>query len=152
MNRPDCGPEGDSRLFPEHRIRVVARLEELSRLLEFVRSSTPLGEFPPARVGEIELVLEEALVNIMNYAYPETPGELELRVATLPGGRLRITICDWGVPFNPLGREDPDLDLDLTKRPIGGLGIFFIKQFADEVAWQRRGDENLLELDFEPNH
>ena len=116
-------------------------------MLAFACDTAKSWGFLPERIGEIELVLEETLVNVMKYAYPETPGELEL-ILRPDGNRLVITIVDTGVPFDPLAREDPDLELDLEDRPIGCLGIFLIKQLTDEVTWQRCGERNCLQLTF----
>ena len=59
---------------------------------------------------------------------------------------MTLTLADRGKEFDPTRREDPDLSLPAEERPIGGLGIFLIKQLMDSVEYRREGGENLLIL------
>jgi serine/threonine-protein kinase RsbW len=102
--------------------------------------------FDPKRIGEIELVLEEALVNVFHYAYRETKGVVEVVCRVDPQNSLIIEIMDQGVPFNPLLKDAPNLALDISERKIGGLGIYFIKTLMDEIHYRREGDYNILSL------
>jgi len=53
---------------------------------------------------------------------------------------------DWGKPFNPTTKPKPDLESGLDERKEGGLGIFFIKKFMDEVSYTRSDCMNLLTI------
>ncbi len=55
-------------------------------------------------------------------------------------------ISDDGVAFDPLKVPPPDLTADLESRPIGGLGVHFVKTLMDEVAYRREGDRNVLTM------
>lgn len=127
-------------------VRFPATLSSLQPLSGFVLSRAEAAGFGAERLGEIELVLEELLVNVFNYAYPGGQGEVEVSCAAEPDGRLRVEIADAGVPFNPLTREDPDLEADLAERGVGGLGIFFVKRLVDDVRYRREGGKNILTL------
>lgn len=96
---------------------------------------------------QIELSLEEALVNIINYAYPEKRGEIEIDSRLQKGEFFEIIIKDWGVPFNPetISRV-PLQNLSLEERKVGGLGVYFMYQLMDEVTYKREGDANILSL------
>jgi anti-sigma regulatory factor (Ser/Thr protein kinase) len=127
-------------------VRLPATLASLQPLLAFVLARAGEAGFGKARLGEIELVLEEVLVNVFKYAYPGVPGEVGVACAVEPDGRLRIEISDAGIPFDPLTREDPDRGEDLATRAVGGLGIFFVKQLIGDVRYRREGGKNILTL------
>lgn len=99
---------------------------------------------------KIELVLEELLTNVIHYAYLEDDnGEVEIRCSFEANTRFHLAIHDWGKPFNPLAREDPDLSRGVHDREIGGLGIHLVRQMADQVTYRREANENVLNLCFE---
>lgn len=94
----------------------------------------------------IRLVCEEIIVNIIHYAYPNTAdGYIGIGIVD-DGLALRITIRDGGKPFNPLEHECPDTAQALEDRRIGGLGIFLVRQMADEVDYTYTDGENRLLL------
>ncbi|MCJ7784695.1 MAG: ATP-binding protein [Desulfobacterales bacterium] len=124
-------------------LHLPARLENLGRFKEFVADCARTEGFDQRRIQEIELALEEALVNIFNYAYPETPGDIEIN-CKLETGRLIIEIIDSGIPFDMTSLSDPDLTADVEERKIGGLGIFLVKKMVDEVRYRREKDRNIL--------
>ena len=127
-------------------IRAPARLDNLYTLLEFVTSRARRCGAGPERLREIELALEELLVNIFNYAYPDGAGEVTIRCRRAGVGRLAVEIADDGIPFDILTRAEPDLDAPLDERGIGGLGIFFVRQLVPEIGYRREGGKNILTL------
>ena len=135
--------------FPSD-IRVPATLESLHVLLEFVTSCAERRGVGQARIREIELVMEELLVNIFNYAYPDRPGDVEMVCRLDDAGSLLVEIADEGIPFNILTREDPDHEAGIEERNIGGLGIFFVKRFIRDIRYRREGGRNILTLTVDP--
>ena len=95
-------------------------------------------------LSELEIVLEEVLVNIISYAYGDGDAGTIRVSATVDDERVTLEFRDSGVAFNPLGRAEPDLDADLSDRPVGGLGVFLVKELSTSVAYERRGGENVL--------
>ena len=94
---------------------------------------------------KIRLALEEALVNVVSYAYDDDNGEVEIRYEISDDPcMLIITIIDEGRPFNPLEAEDPLLSSDINQRKIGGLGLYIIKNTMDEVEYHRENNQNIL--------
>lgn len=92
------------------------------------------------------LALEEAVVNVMTYAYaPDAQGELTLE-AIADQRVLTFILTDMGVPFDPTAKEDADTTLGVEERPIGGLGIFLVRQLMDTVDYQRADGRNILTL------
>jgi anti-sigma regulatory factor (Ser/Thr protein kinase) len=128
-------------------LRIPATLDSLAGAQDFLRErSTALG-VPEELWGRLELILEELVVNIGSYAYPDGEGDMEVGCEVLqkePGtsAMLCIILRDWGVPFDPLGKESPDVDADIEARPVGGLGIYLIRELTDHCAYQRNGDAN----------
>ncbi|MCQ2351667.1 MAG: ATP-binding protein [Paludibacteraceae bacterium] len=96
--------------------------------------------------NNIRLALEEAIVNIINYAYP-SDGPLRVEIANESGTPM-VTLCDSGNPFNPLEQNDTELSDDLETRKIGGLGIMLIKQMTSSLRYERSLGENRLTLVF----
>jgi serine/threonine-protein kinase RsbW len=96
---------------------------------------------------QLELSLEEALVNIIKYAYPDKPGDIEIFYEFPHQNSLKITIKDWGVAFNPTTFIPKNhSNLSLEDRPVGGLGIYFIFKLMDEVVYERKEGANILML------
>ncbi len=135
--------------FPAE-IRVPARLDNLYQLLEFVASCAKQQGAGEERIREIDLVMEELLVNIFNYAYPEGSGEVEIACRADDAGRLLVEIADDGVPFDILSRDDPDREAGIEERAIGGLGIFFVRRLVQEIRYRREGGRNILTLTIDP--
>ncbi len=135
------------------RLELSADLSNLQHFIDFVCSKARRLGFPPQRIQEIELVLEEALVNTIEYAYPDgAAGNLTLKLEQTAADCLCLEIQDHGVPFNPLAQSDPDIDLTLEERPVGGLGILLIKELADELNWYRKDNRNHFTLTFSRRH
>lgn len=126
-------------------LHLPAKLENLGRCKESVADCARAQGFDQKRIYEIELAVEETLVNIFNYAYPEPPGDIEIN-CKLENGRFIIEIIDSGIPFDMTSLTDPDLTADVEERKIGGLGIFLVKKMVDEVRYRREGDRNILTL------
>lgn len=121
-----------------------ARIEELPSMLGWIRSH---WIDQPESFCQVEVGLEEALVNIIQYAYGQTEGEIELSVKIEPNIHIELGIRDWGASFNPL-LEGPKVNrsASLDERRIGGLGIFLTSQLLDDVLYEWDGTSNLLVL------
>jgi len=128
------------------RIKLPAQIEYLQKFIDFVSTCSREQGSEKKRVYEIELATEEALVNIFNYAYKETNGDVEITCKLDDGKRFIIEIVDTGIPFNILSVEAPDTTADVSERRIGGLGVFLIKEFMDEVQYRHEGNKNILSL------
>ena len=94
---------------------------------------------------QISIVVEEIFVNICSYAYPEGAGDAQISLMA-EGGRFELTFADTGFAYNPLEKEDPDVNLKLEERTIGGLGIFMVKQMMDEAGYCRSDGKNVLRV------
>lgn len=94
---------------------------------------------------KIRLCSEEAVTNIVYYAYEGGNGFLDV-VTEAENGCFSITLVDAGIPFDPLSNPDPDITLSAEERHIGGLGIFLCKQMMDEVSYSYKDGCNILNM------
>ena len=96
---------------------------------------------------QIGVAAEEIFVNIAHYAYAPQKGCATVRVEVLEDPvSVVITFIDHGIPYDPLEKEDPDINLPAQQRQIGGLGIFMTKQLMDDVAYEYKDGQNILTL------
>jgi anti-sigma regulatory factor (Ser/Thr protein kinase) len=129
-------------------IILPANLDSLYKSMDFVSSCAREQGFNSKRVSEIELAMEEILVNIFNYAYKESgrDGTVEITCKLADKQSFVIEIADSGVPFNILSVREPDTSAQIDERPIGGLGVFFVKQLMDDIQYRREAEKNILTL------
>ena len=126
-------------------IRLPARIENLPHFIAPVLAVARAQGIDPERGNDLELALEESLVNIFHYAYPDKAGfvSVNCRVAD---NRLVVLIEDEGAAFSLTGAEAPEFSSDVSERKIGGLGIHLVRSLMDDVRYRRERDRNLLEL------
>ncbi len=130
-----------------NRITLPSRLENLGSFQDFVTAFAKENGFIQDQLNRISLCLEEAVVNICNYAYQgNSDGEIDISLNMEGMDKLVIRITDSGVPFDVLAHADPDISSGVSERKIGGLGIFFIKKMMDEVRYERRDNQNILTM------
>jgi anti-sigma regulatory factor (Ser/Thr protein kinase) len=99
----------------------------------------------------INMVVEEIVVNVVSYAYPDNPdGYLDV-VTTRNKNLITFRFSDGGIPFNPLQREPPDITLPLEQWKIGGLGIMMVIKKAEAINYEYTNGENILTVSL-PTH
>lgn len=125
---------------------LPATLEHLYEAMECVVSFAEEQGFPPGRIMEIELSLEEALVNIIKYAYPDGKGDMEISCIPVGQGQFVVEISDTGIFFDILSAKEPDITSGVEDRKIGGLGIYFVRKLMDDVTYSRKDEKNILRL------
>ena len=120
------------------------QVEQISLLAGFIDTIVDEAGIDPSLSMNLNLALEEAVTNVVLYAYPEgTEGSVDID-AQIMDNVITFTITDSGVPFDPTQKEDADITLSAEERPIGGLGIFLVKQLMDSVSYQRTSGKNVL--------
>lgn len=131
---------------PKMELTVPNRLSENARVKEhFDTFAKHYGLPDPIRL-KIHVVIDELLMNIISYAYPDDDRHDICIKVELSTDRLKVSMVDDGIPFNPLGIETPDTGLALEEREIGGLGIHLIRKMMDRVSYQRRIDKNVISV------
>ena len=131
----------------EKSIILANDISEISRLYEFVEEVGNDFELSPDIVFNLNLVLEEAVVNIINYAYPKEEHESIYLSARMHEGSIVLVLTDTGKEFDPTAAPEADVTLSADDRQIGGLGIFLIRQIMNEVKYERIEGKNVLTLE-----
>lgn len=127
---------------------TAATENNLGELKEFIFDYAQKNQVSELILQKIDLVLEEVLLNIINYAYPEN-SKAGIRVGCgLSPTRLNIRIIDQGREFDPSAKPDPDISLSVEERNIGGLGILLVRKISDEFSYQRSNNQNILDVGF----
>ena len=121
-------------------------INTIPQLNEFIDAVCEELEIDMALAMSLNLAMEEAVVNVMDYAYPVgTEGEVDIE-AIADETQLHFTISDSGKPFDPTAKEEVDTTLSAEERPIGGLGIHLIRQLMDDISYERKDGKNILRL------
>jgi len=95
--------------------------------------------------NKLDVISEEIFINIVSYGYKDKVGDVEVEFSRIDN-TVTFRFIDDGIEYNPLAKEDPDVDLAPDDRPVGGLGIFMVKQFADECFYEYIEDKNVLTI------
>ena len=127
-------------------VKLPVIFENLTQFIESVSDCARAQGFGQKRVSQIELAMDEVIANIVNYSYPDKSGDAEVVCSIDDKNRFVIEIMDWGVPFNVLSLDDPDLVSDISERKVGGLGVFMIREFMDDVKYRFEDNKNILTL------
>lgn len=121
-------------------------VQQVPLLAQFVDEVCEAAGLDMATTMKLNLAIEEAVVNVMNYAYPQgTVGDVCIE-ARVRDGQLEFVISDSGAPFDPTAQQAADTTLSAEERPIGGLGIHLVRQLMDGVCYERTGGKNILTL------
>ena len=120
----------------------LARIPELNSFIFSIGEKLKMDE---TAIGQVRLAVEEAVVNVINYAYPEQKKRAFVTVKAMSDGHeLRLVVIDSGIPFDPTAMEKADTSLSVEDRPIGGLGIFLVRELMDSINYERVDDRNIL--------
>jgi len=125
---------------------IENQIEELSSLAVKIEKLAEEWELSQELAMKINLVIEEAVSNIIFYAFNDKKKHVIKISISVEKGKLEITFRDDGIPFNPLDQKKPDINLPAEERPVGGLGIFLISQMMDEMHYSRDKNQNILIL------
>ncbi|MDO9105893.1 MAG: ATP-binding protein [Methylovulum sp.] len=121
-------------------------LEALSLLADQVEAFGAEAGWTDAVLMQTNLVLEELIVNVINYGYPDgRSGSIDVLIET-NAENISIRITDDGDAFDPFAVATPDLLLDIADRPIGGLGIHLVRNYMDTCTYQYVNHHNEVVL------
>lgn len=126
-------------------LQIDAHRSLLEPLLDIFEKDLREGHCPDDRIEEIRIAAEEIFINIASYAYPDSEGDVSIE-ETVQDRRIDLIFSDNGIPYNPLEKVDPDINLELDERDIGGLGIYMVKEIVDQVDYQYKDGENCLHI------
>ena len=133
-------------MLTSKRIVLPNDIKEVPRLNAFVAEVCETVGMTPIETAKVKVAIEEAVVNVMKYAYPpDTHGNITVLAAS-DDVRLQFTIIDSGKPFDPTVQAAVDTTLPAKERHIGGLGIHIMRQMMDSINYERIDNFNVLTL------
>ena len=138
-------PQEDT-LQQERHLVLHNDIQQIPQLADFVETIALEKHLSQSLAMGINLALEEAVSNVILYAYSkETDGLVDVE-AILRKDSLEFIIVDSGVPFNPTAAPVVDTTLPIEERSIGGLGIHLVRELMDSVSYERKDEKNYLRM------
>lgn len=120
--------------------------DKSSEIIEYLMSSPDIPDDEVLQF-KLRLSIEEAVENVVRYAYDGGIGWLEADIHFDQNALLlTIELRDAGTPFNPLEKGDPDVSQGAEEREVGGLGIFLCKNMMDSIEYRYEGGNNVLTM------
>ena len=120
----------------------------LAEIGELIADAAFKAGFNDGEIGDIQLAVDEACTNCIRHGLHEDPAStFRISIRWAPD-EMEILVCEHGAPFDPDDVKMPDLKATLEKRPVGKLGIYFIRKMMDEVEYHtgRDGEKTLRML------
>lgn len=147
-------PQAERSLLHES-VTLTNDVSDVERLGAFMKALTLRLGMERSTASNLRLAIEEAVVNVMSYAYPkETTGSVTVAADVFAPNeasgcecqQLCIKITDRGVAFDPTDVAEADTTLAAEDRPIGGLGILLMRELMDSINYERNAGQNVLTL------
>ena len=121
-------------------------VHEVTKFSTFMKSVMEKLDIEKSLARQLRLAVEEAVVNVIDYAYPAgQEGDIEIHIM-FDGKTLKTIIIDSGVAFDPTAKEKADTSLSAQDRQIGGLGILLVRELMDAINYERENGKNVLTL------
>ena len=134
------GKENPHRLILHNEIKQISRLEGW---LEGIAEETGMDMQTTLNVN---LALEEAVTNVILYAYPEGIHAPLFLTADVTPSLITFTLSDNGIPFDPTAAPEANINAPASERPIGGLGIHLVREIMDSVVYTFDDGKNILTM------
>ena len=126
-------------------IELKATSENYTALFNWLNEIAELWNLSNVIANKINVCSEEIFVNIVSYAYKEDFGIAEISIEK-SDNEIILIFKDEGFEYNPLQKEDPDINLSAEERQIGGLGIFMVKKTVDDIDYRYEDGKNILHI------
>jgi anti-sigma regulatory factor (Ser/Thr protein kinase) len=121
----------------------LAELERLSEILNQIKHQWQLTDI---YIMQLNLVLDELFTNVVSYGYDEESEEQVIFTLNRNDNEVEVSICDYGKPFDPTLPGNPNPDVPLGDKQLGGLGIFLVRQYTDTLTYRREKNKNIVTL------
>lgn len=132
-------------------MQFLAQIDQLSAMMGYISDQLAQSDLPKISLFNVQLVVEEVVVNIISYGYPQKEGNKTIDIDCFVDReheQLTVRISDAGIAFNPLTASAEIPDLPLEQRKVGGLGIPLIRRLSDHCTYRREEGRNILEVAF----
>ena len=128
-------------------LTLINKVSEITKLNAFVKSATASLNMETGLANQIKLAVEEAVTNIIDYAYPnDTEDNISVTIEA-DESRIRFILSDSGAEFDPTGVSKADTTLTVDERPIGGLGVCLVRNLMDSINYERVDGKNVLRME-----
>jgi len=135
-----------SRVITNEQLIVPAKISYLPILRNFVSRLGSRYKFSKSEVNALTISVDEACTNIIKHGYQDIQsGSMTMNVQ-VKTDRLIVELIDYGTSFDPNQVNDPNISHYVQSRKKGGLGIFIMKKFLDDIQYLRSGQTNILRL------
>ncbi len=121
-------------------------LSELDRLSEQLSLAGQRWKLSEKTIFQINLVLDELFTNIVSYGFEDTSDHSIVISLKYDGERMQITMTDDGNAFDINQADNPELEISPDQKDVGGLGIFLVRQYVDDISYKRDKGKNIIKL------
>ncbi|MDN3642019.1 SpoIIE family protein phosphatase [Lutimonas halocynthiae] len=136
----------DKHISEQSSIKIRNKLSEMPKIIAYFEAFARENDLSRGAIQKFNIVLDELLNNIISYAFKDDDEHHILVNFQLKYLRLIITIEDDGIPFNPFRAASPDIELSISERNLGGLGVHIVKNLVDEYHYIRQSKRNIINL------
>ncbi len=112
----------------------------LGKIGELAADAGREAGFSDVEIGDSQLAIDEACTNTIIHGLKKDPDRIFRLVRQWESDNIEILIHESGEPFDPENVRKPDTEACLDNRPIGGLGIYFVRKVMDEVEYRVDAD------------
>lgn len=130
-----------------NRYKNEALISNCTDFFDWLNNAVKSWNLNDLLMNKINICAEEVFINTASYAYPDKTGIIEASIDK-ENDKIILKFEDFGISYNPLEKPDPDITLPLEERPLGGLGIFMVKEMAEDVMYERKDGKNILTIIF----
>ena len=123
-------------------VTLMATSSYLPQMKDFMLNATERAGLSQQATKRVRLAVEEAVANVVHHSKAETV----TLVSAIIDNQLQFSIIDDGIPFDPTTAKVTDTAIPADKRPIGGLGIIFMRQMSDGLEYHRYNGHNILTI------
>jgi serine/threonine-protein kinase RsbW len=109
-----------------------AELSNLAQIRRFVESVSAISTVNQDALDDMVLAVDEAATNIIVHGYQKQGGKIEIDLY-FQGDALHVILYDDAPDFDPTCAPIPDINIPLSERPLGGMGIHLIRSYVDEI-------------------
>lgn len=122
-----------------NQIQVNSETKSIEKITNFVEKILKENKICSEAVEEILVAVDEAVTNVIRHSYKDKKdGVIQLHLV-MKDNKIIISLFDDGMTFEPKRVPLPIFSKNIDKRTLGGMGIYLMKQFMDEVTFYFKG-------------
>jgi len=133
-------------ILSSEQLVIPAHISYLPVLRNFISRIAARYRFSKSDINALVISVDEACTNIIKHGYRDLPAGSIMVNVKVKNDRLVVELIDYGISFDPNQVSDPNLAQYIQNGKKGGLGIFIMKKFLDEIQYVTCGTANILRL------